>query len=170
MPKHYWNQFIVSWYLRNKFQRNLKQDKTFFFIQENYFKMSNAKLCPFCLDHDMLKCHSCYTFIAPTHPYRNADYVKTLEIRMLLVFSVTIPCFSCDQVALWMGQSFRLSGRLSVRDTFLTMLPSTYHHDIFASYYHWENWCPCEKSTSKVKDQGHRGQNKVSLKMAVSGP
>ena len=47
--------------------------------------------------------------------------------------------FSCDQAALWMVFSLRLSVCLSVRlsvcHTFLTMFPSSYHHEIFRSYY-----------------------------------
>ena len=35
--------------------------------------------------------------------------------------------FSCDQAALWMVQSVRLSVCLSVRHTFLTMFPSSYY-------------------------------------------
>ena len=40
---------------------------------------------------------------------------------------------------------------LSVRHTFLTMFPSSYHHEIFRSYYQWQKWCPCKRSRSKVK-------------------
>ena len=43
--------------------------------------------------------------------------------------------FSCDQAALWMVQSVRPSVRLSVCHTFLTMFSSSYHHEIFMSYY-----------------------------------
>ena len=40
--------------------------------------------------------------------------------------------FSCDQAALWMVFSVRLSVCPSVTHTFLTMLPSSYHHEIFS--------------------------------------
>ena len=55
--------------------------------------------------------------------------------------------FSWDQAALWMVFSVRLyvrpsvrpsvcpSVRLSVCHTFLTMFPSSYHHEIFRSYH-----------------------------------
>ena len=56
--------------------------------------------------------------------------------------------FSCDQAALWMVQSIRPSVCLSVCDTFFTMFLSLYHHEIFRSYYHWQKWCPCERSRS----------------------
>ena len=75
--------------------------------------------------------------------------------------------FSCDQAALWMVQSVCpsvrpsvcLSVRPSVCHTFLTMFPSSYHHEIFRSYYQWQKWRPCKRSRSEVKGQGHRGHD-----------
>ena len=71
--------------------------------------------------------------------------------------------FSCDQAALWMVQSVCPSVCLSVRPsichTFLTMFPSSYHHEIFRSYYQWQKWRPCKRSRSEVKGQGHRGHD-----------
>ena len=71
--------------------------------------------------------------------------------------------FSCDQAAIWLVQSIRLSVRpsvrLSVRHTFFTMFPSWYHNEIFRSYYHGQKWCPCKRWRSEVKGQGHRGQH-----------
>ena len=74
------------------------------------------------------------------------------------ILSDTIPdvCFfSCDQAALWMVQSVRPSVRLSVCPSvchiFLTMFPSSYHHEIFRSYHQWQKWRPCKRSRSKVK-------------------
>ena len=55
--------------------------------------------------------------------------------------------FSCDQAALWMVQSVRPS----VRHTSLTMFPSSYHHEIFRSYYQWQKWRPCKRSRSRSK-------------------
>ena len=52
-----------------------------------------------------------------------------------------------------------LSVRLSVRHTFLTMFLSTYHHEIFRSYYQWQKWRPCKRSRPDVKGQGHRGHD-----------
>ena len=37
---------------------------------------------------------------------------------------------------------------LPVRHTFLTMFPSSYHHEIFRNYYQWQKWCPCKRSRS----------------------
>ena len=71
--------------------------------------------------------------------------------------------FSCDQAALQMVfsvcLSVCLSVRLSVCHTFFTMFPSSYHHEIFRSYNHGQKWCPCKRSRSEVKGQGHRGQH-----------
>ena len=41
--------------------------------------------------------------------------------------------------------------RPSVRHTFLIMFPSSYHHEVFRSYYQWQKWCQCKRSRSKVK-------------------
>ena len=55
----------------------------------------------------------------------------------------------------WFSPSVCLSVRPSVRPsvchTFLTMFPSSYHHEIFRSYYQWQKWRPCKRSRSKVK-------------------
>ena len=60
-------------------------------------------------------------------------------------------CFSCDQAAIWLVQSVRLSVCLYVCHTFFIMFPSWYHHETFRSYYHGQKWCPCKRSRSKVK-------------------
>ena len=39
--------------------------------------------------------------------------------------------------------------RLCVRHTFFTMFPSSYHHEIFRSYYQWQKWRPCKRSRSQ---------------------
>ena len=65
--------------------------------------------------------------------------------------------FSCDQAALQMVfsvcPSVRPSVRLSVCHTFLTMFPSSYHHEIFRSYYQWK---------VHAKGQGQRSKAKVT--------
>ena len=81
----------------------------------------------------------------------------SMDQRKVALLSAAI--FSCDQAALWMVQSVRLSVRLSVHPsvclyvchTFLTMFPSSYHHEIFRGYYQWRKWRPCKRSRSKVK-------------------
>ena len=55
--------------------------------------------------------------------------------------------FSCDEAALR-----PLIFRLSICHTFLTMFRSSYHPEIFRSYYHWQTWCPCKRSKVKVTE------------------
>ena len=50
----------------------------------------------------------------------------------------------------WFFLSVCLSVRLSVCHTFLTMFPSSYHHEILRSYYQWPKHGPYKRS-SKVK-------------------
>ena len=50
---------------------------------------------------------------------------------------------------------------LFVCHTYLTMFPSSYHHEIFRSRYQWL-WRPCKRLTSEVKGQGHRGQHPIT--------
>ena len=72
---------------------------------------------------------------------------------------LTCSVFSCDQAAIWLVLSVRpsvclsvrLSVCLSVRHTFFTMFPSSYHLEIFRSYYQWQKWRSCKRSRSKVK-------------------
>ena len=63
------------------------------------------------------------------------------------------------QLYKWYFPSVRPSVRPSVCHTFFTMFPSLYHHEIFRSYYHGQKLCPCKRSRSEVKGQGHRGQH-----------
>ena len=83
-----------------------------------------------------------------------------IDLYLIKFQFLSILCvFSCDQAALWMVFSVRLSVcpsvrlsvclsvcpsvrlsvcpsvRLSVCHTFLTMFPSSYHHEIFRSYH-----------------------------------
>ena len=61
-----------------------------------------------------------------------------------------IKLFSCNQAALWMVQSVDLSVCLS--HTFLTMFPSSYHHEIFRN----------DRSDVHAKGQGQRSKVKVT--------
>ena len=69
--------------------------------------------------------------------------------------SARLLIFSCDQAALRTLISVRPSVRPSVCPSvchsFLTMFLSSYHLEIFRSYYHLQTWCPCKRSRSKVK-------------------
>ena len=64
--------------------------------------------------------------------------------------------FSCDQAALRTLLSVCLSLCPSVRYIFLKMSLSSYR------YCHWQMWCPCKRSRSEVKGQGHRGHDPFS--------
>ena len=41
----------------------------------------------------------------------------------------------------------------SLRFALFTMFPSSYHHEIFRSYYQWQKWRPCKRSRSEVTTQ-----------------
>ena len=56
----------------------------------------------------------------------------------------------------------------SVCHIFFTMFPSSYHHEISRSYYHWQKWCPWKRSRSEVKGQGQISQNKFCPILSVS--
>ena len=73
--------------------------------------------------------------------------------------SVTVVCIltAIKQLAL----RTLLSVCLSVCYSFFTMFLSSYHHEIFRSYYKWQKWCPCKRSRSEVKGQGPWGQNSI---------
>ena len=59
------------------------------------------------------------------------------HLQNWLVYGHGLFIFSCDQAALQMVFSVCPSVSPSVRHTFLTMGPSSDHHDIFMSYYQW---------------------------------
>ena len=76
------------------------------------------------------------------------------ELKIWILWKYLATCthiFSCDQAAIWLVQSVCLSVRPSVCHTFFTMFPSSYHHEIFRSYYQWQKWRPCKRSRSEVK-------------------
>ena len=59
------------------------------------------------------------------------QFINFQRLHQLCIMSIKVLIFSCDQAALWMV----FSGRLAVCHTFLTMFPSSYHHEIFRSYH-----------------------------------
>ena len=83
--------------------------------------------------------------------------------RSIFKFSIHSFLAATKQLNKWyfpsVCPSVRLSVCLSVRHTFFTMFPSSYHHEIFRSYYQWQKWRPCKRSRSEVKGQGHIGHN-----------
>ena len=77
-------------------------------------------------------------FFIPLHQIRNATFDPNLCDMFLA---------ATKQLYDW----FSPSVRLSVRHTFFTMFPSSYHHEIFRNYFQWQKWRPCKRSRSKVK-------------------
>ena len=90
-------------------------------------------------------------------------WVPTVIRDVVLCGMVQTFLAATKQLYEWFSPSVRLSVRLSVCPsvchTFLTMFPSSYHHEIFRSYYQWQKWRPCKRSRSEVKGQGHRGHD-----------
>ena len=104
---------------------------------------------------------------------------NSFKVNVISIFSLYYQCFylnifrdvtlsdtflaATKQLYEWFSPSVCpsvcLSVCLSVCHTFLTMFPSSYHHEIFRSYYQWQKWRPCKRSRSEVKGQGHRGHN-----------
>ena len=72
----------------------------------------------------------------------NGSLLTCLYFIMYQEYDV-ICIFSCDQAALWMVQSVR---------------PPHLFHYVPIIISSWK-WCPCKRSRSEVKVQGHRGQN-----------
>ena len=95
--------------------------------------------------------------------YRVRYICKRTELIQIFMSTNRLNIISCllellaatKQLYEWFSPSVRLSVctsvRLCVRHTFLTMFPSSYHPEIFRSYYQWQKWCPCKRSRSKVK-------------------
>ena len=76
-------------------------------------------------------------------------YIRYYVCTIFSWQSTIVNIFSCDQVAL--GTLLPILIRPSVCDAFFTMFLSSFHHEFFRSYYHWQKWCPCKRSRSKVK-------------------
>ena len=76
---------------------------------------------------------------------------SNFQTLKLLVLTMNV-ILSCNQAFYeWFSPSVCLSICPSVCHTFLTLFPSSYHHEIFRTYYQWQKWCPCKRSRSKVK-------------------
>ena len=86
--------------------------------------------------------------------YKNHDPIMPILLSTRKFVVRFTKCLSWDQTALWMVQSVCPSAC----HTFLTMFPSSYHHEIFKSYSQWQMWCQCKMSISEVNGQGRRGQ------------
>ena len=111
-----------------------------FSFKEMHLKMS-GKWRLFCLKRCALLKH-----ILPPYPQGSPPYPRSFFSSLPLpLFSLFF--FSCDQAALW-SPSVCPSVRLSHLFHYVS---SSYHHEIFRSYYPWQKWGPCKRSRSKVK-------------------
>ena len=83
------------------------------------------------------------------------------DAQSLMLLRRGSPLFlaATKQLYEWFSPSVRPSVCPSVRHTFLTMFPSSYHHEIFRSYCQRQKWRPCKRSRSEVKGQGHWGHH-----------
>ena len=71
--------------------------------------------------------------------------------------------YSFQPIGPWMGYSFTdlgAEGCCRSLNALLTLFPSSYHHEIFRSYYQWQMWPPCNRSRSEVKGQGQTAKKK----------
>ena len=74
--------------------------------------------------------------------------------------------FSCFELR--PSSSMNRSVRLSVCHTVFAMFPSSYHHEIFRSYFQWQKWGPCKRSRSKSNFKVTR-LNKSSILTQIGG-
>ena len=66
------------------------------------------------------------------------DSVQTHQCLVIgMIVKISLFLAATKQLYKWYFPSVRPSVRLSVCHTFLTMFPSSYHHEIFRSYYQW---------------------------------
>ena len=119
-----------------------------------------------------------FTICSSMKKQNHAHFIIFYSWQIHFKFGTPIPyhakmfCMFCflaatKQLYEWFSPSVRPSVcpsvcpsvRLSVRHTFLTMFLSTYHHEIFRSYYQRQKWRPCKRWRSEVKGQGHRGHD-----------
>ena len=139
-PSHYlkqcWN--IVNSNLRNTHQRNLKWN-SYIFIEENAFENVVWKMAAILSRPQWVNWDGCWQDIP--------SKLSAVENAVPINADKWLFLAATKQLYKWyfpsVCPSVRLSVRLSVRHTFLTMFPSSYHHEIFKSYYQWQKWRPC---------------------------
>ena len=113
--------------------------------QDNFIRYNSASNHKINLENCLFTIHSSLSEDNELTPclvtmYDNIDIVSKAT-GMLLHFCVCVCVFFYLRPSSSTNGIFRLSVRLSicpsVRHTFLTMFPSSYHHEIFRSYYQW---------------------------------
>ena len=130
---------------------------------------SESRVMFACVTYPRFLCLSSLAISSISDAYSITDSTPPCLILSLICIFLVSPCLVCilavrlelrflaatKQLYKWYFPSVCLS----VCHTFFTMFPSSYHHEIFMSYYHGQKWCPCKRSRSEVKGQGHRGQH-----------
>ena len=96
------------------------------------------------------------SYIYPKFTFFSALYVQKLSWIIMILEKFLA---ATKQFYEWFSSSVPLSVCPSACHTFLIMVSSSYHQQIFRSYYPWKRWCPCKRSKSEVKGQGDWGQN-----------
>ena len=72
---------------------------------------------------------------------------SSLDGFVWLSVHLSVTAFHQGQAALWMVHSVRLWHLFH----YVPSSSWSHHHEIFRSYYHWEKWCPYQRSVSQVK-------------------
>ena len=73
-----------------------------------------------------------------------------MQCKMAAEYSIMILQINVITIIMLVCLSVRLSARLSVKHTVLTMFLSSHHHEMFRSDYHWRKWFPWKSSWSEV--------------------
>ena len=97
---------------------------------------------------------------APSH-YLNQWWLEIIVIHPSAIFRENV----LDMLTKFISWSFL--DTIKNTSVLLVVCPSvthfsvfltSYHHEIFSSYYHWQKRCPCKRSRSDVKGQGYRSK------------
>ena len=161
-----------------KFDKFLKVSQLFVIFSIRNLSMNMYADSLYSLVPDKCGCnHRLVNFIMDRYPGHSHEIALrwwmsqelTVNIGSGVFIQENVHVFSAatKQLYDWFSPSVCLSVCLSVRPsvclsvchTFLTLFPSSYHHEIVRSYYQWQKWRPCKRSRSVVKGQGHRGQH-----------
>ena len=90
--------------------------------------------CPFCIFHNTSWIY--FIFTPPINQLKKKCHALSFFLNSkILIFARTFLA-ATKQLYEWSFPSFRLSVCTSVSHTFFTMFLSSYHHEIFRSYYH----------------------------------
>ena len=98
-----------------------------------------------------------YIFKITTTSVGNFSYPKTPTKQYQAPSTVSGSFLAATkQLYEWFSPSVCLSVCLWRLFHYVLIIVSSWN---FQDYYQWQKWCPCKRSRSEVKGQGHRGQN-----------